>query len=317
MTMEKHRAELVAVNTIWDQADHNAFTDLIHWDGRFYCGFREGQTHAGDRAGKIRILVSADGELWSSAALLDSSSPELFDMAGFDMRDPHFAVMPDGRLMLVGGIYENGNAGTFVSFSINGVAWTAPRKILDPPWWLWAAKWRDNICWGFAYDKADAKRQYVNKLLKSTDGINWSIHVPDAIHQGGKSSETAIRFDSADNAYALNRRNDSSALLGKSSGDLSSWQWYDLGSSFNSFGGPNLIETPYGWIGGGRMHDGGANMSLTYIDVENPSMHRIVKLPSGGDCSYPGLAWHDNLLYISYYATHQGKTSIYAAKVRM
>ena len=39
-------------------------------------------------------------------------------------------------------------------------------------------------------------------------------------------------------------------------------------------------------------------------------------LPSGGDCSYPGIVWHDGLLWLSYYSSHEGKTSIYLAKIR-
>ncbi len=39
--------------------------------------------------------------------------------------------------------------------------------------------------------------------------------------------------------------------------------------------------------------------------------------PSAGDTSYPGLVWHEGLLHVSYYSTHEGKTSIYFAKVRL
>ena len=43
----------------------------------------------------------------------------------------------------------------------------------------------------------------------------------------------------------------------------------------------------------------------------------VLTLPSGGDTSYPGLVWHDGLLWISYYSSHEGKKSaIYLAKVR-
>ncbi|MFV1963959.1 MAG: hypothetical protein ACC628_00945 [Pirellulaceae bacterium] len=41
-----------------------------------------------------------------------------------------------------------------------------------------------------------------------------------------------------------------------------------------------------------------------------------LQLPSGGDTSYAGLVWHDDMLWISYYASHEGKTSIYLAKVK-
>ncbi len=43
----------------------------------------------------------------------------------------------------------------------------------------------------------------------------------------------------------------------------------------------------------------------------------FLKLPSGGDTSYPGLVWHDGLLWVSYYSSHEGKSSIYLAKVRL
>jgi hypothetical protein len=40
-------------------------------------------------------------------------------------------------------------------------------------------------------------------------------------------------------------------------------------------------------------------------------------LPSGGDTSYPGMLWHDGLLWLSYYASHEGKTAIYLARVKV
>ena len=43
----------------------------------------------------------------------------------------------------------------------------------------------------------------------------------------------------------------------------------------------------------------------------------FLTLPSGGDTSYPGLVWHDGLLWVSYYSSHEGKTSIYLAKVKL
>jgi hypothetical protein len=65
------------------------------------------------------------------------------------------------------------------------------------------------------------------------------------------------------------------------------------------------------------MHEGGAHTALTYIDVNNGTMTKLLKLPSGRDTSYPGLVWHDGMLYVSYYSGHEGKTSIYLAKLRV
>ena len=85
----------IKVKKIWDQAEHNAFTDLIRFKGNYYCSFREGTGHVPGADGKIRILKSADGQDWKSVALLESE--------GFDLRDAGLSVTPDGRIMVITG----------------------------------------------------------------------------------------------------------------------------------------------------------------------------------------------------------------------
>ena len=72
--------EAVSVRKIWDQGKHNAFTDLVRFKDKWYCTFREGDAHVGGD-GKIRILVSSDGESWESAALIEDSEDEALDAA--------------------------------------------------------------------------------------------------------------------------------------------------------------------------------------------------------------------------------------------
>src|SRR5258707_15892916 len=87
-------AKLISIKKIWDQAPHCAFTDLAFWKGHFVCAFREGRAHVATD-GKIRVLSSADGDSWASAAMLS--------LDGFDLRDAGLSVTPDNRLMLIGG----------------------------------------------------------------------------------------------------------------------------------------------------------------------------------------------------------------------
>ena len=47
------------------------------------------------------------------------------------------------------------------------------------------------------------------------------------------------------------------------------------------------------------------------------SFEPVLKLPSGGDSSYAGMVWHQGLLWLSYYSSHEGKTSIYLARIRL
>ena len=66
-----------------------------------------------------------------------------------------------------------------------------------------------------------------------------------------------------------------------------------------------------------RMHDNGARTSLAWVEPATGKLTEFLKLPSGGDTSYAGLVFHDGLLWVSYYSSHEGKTSIYLAKVQL
>jgi len=309
--------ELIEVKKIWDKAPHNAFTDLVCWNERFYCVFREARGHV-SADGKIRVLQSEDAGLWDSAALIS--------LEGYDLRDPHLSVTPDGRLMLLGGAAPRKQdnqrvpTGTFVSASADGRRWSQPQIVVKPGRWLWRVTWHNAKAYGVSY-AAQEDMPYL-KLLVSSDGVDYHQHVARLFGQG-YPTEVTLRFDADGTCYALVRRDryegkPSSALLGVSQPDYTKWQWHDLGETFNQFGGPNFIRIPGGhWIGAGRMHQDGAHTALTYIDVKKATMTKLMKLPSGSDTSYPGLVWHNNMLYVSYYSSHEGKTSIYLAKLKV
>jgi len=310
-------AELVDLAKIWDQAPHNAFTDITRWNDSFYCVFRQGRGHVSAN-GAIRVLRSKDTSSWEPMALVT--------LDGYDLRDPHVSVTPDNSLMLLGGAAprkqdnQSVPTGTFVCFSKDGQHWTEPRIVIEPGRWLWRVTWHKAKAYGVSY-AAGKGHPYID-LLVSSDGLTYQEHVPKLFGQG-YPTEATLRFDTDDTCYALVRRDrledqPSSALLGVSRPNYTQWQWHDLGADFNGFGGPNLIQIAGGhWIGAGRMHDGGAHTALTYVDVKNGTMARLFRLPSGGDTSYPGLLWHENLLYVSYYSSHEGRASIYLAKLRI
>ena len=309
--------EVVEVKKIWDKALHSAFTDLLRWNDTFYCAFRVGRGHV-STDGKIRILESKDANLWHSAAIIA--------LEGFDLRDAHLSVTPDNRLMLLGGAAprkkdnQSAPTGTFASFSHDGKQWTKPQIVVQPGRWLWCVTWHKGTAYGISYTAGEGQ-PYID-LLTSTDGINYKPYVPKLFEQG-YPNEATLRFVSDGTCYAIVRRDRHgtdpyTALLGISKPNYKQWQFKDLGPDFNGFGGPNLIKIPSGhWIAAGRMHQGGSHTALTYIDVKSGTMTKLAKLPSGGDTSYPGLLWHNDMLYVSYYSGHEGKTSIYIAKVKI
>jgi len=66
-----------------------------------------------------------------------------------------------------------------------------------------------------------------------------------------------------------------------------------------------------------RLYDNPVRTSLCNVDPQSGRLHEMLALPSGGDTSYPGLVWRDGLLWVSYYSSHEGKTSIYLAQVKI
>ena len=309
--------EVVEVKKIWDQAPHNAFTDLVRWSDTFYCAFREGRGHV-STDGKIRILQSKQADTWNSASLIS--------LEGYDLRDAHLSMTPDNKLMLLGGAAprpkdnQSAPTGSFVAFSKDGTQWTQPQIVSEPGRWLWCVTWHKGKAYGVSYSAGKGSPNLV--LLTSDDGIAYRPLVPK-LYSEGRPGEVTLRFDTSDTCYALVRRDKLgdqpySAILGVSKDDYTQWQWHDLGPEFNAFGGPNFIQIPGGyWLAAGRMHDGGAHTAICYLDVQNGTMTRLLKLPSGGDTSYPGLVWYNDVLYMSYYSSHEAKTGIYLAKLKI
>lgn len=302
--------ELIETNRIWDHAPHNAFTDLVRWQDKMCCAFREGQGHAGDN-GKLRIIVSQNGKRWESAGLL--SLPE------YDLRDAALSVTPDGRLMVLGGAQQVRDGerltGTFVSFSKDGRTFTAPRIVIPLGRWLWRVTWHGDVAYGVSYGTND--NRYQSALLKTKDGIHYETVTDRLFGEGGWPTEARLRFADDGTCYCLHRRDGqagNSAYLGTAKRPYTDWKWHDL---HDRLGGPNFWQIPNGeWIGAGRLYDGGPRTELVHLDVENGKMTPLLRLPSGGDTSYPGMLWHDDMLWVSYYASHEGKTNIYMSKIR-
>jgi hypothetical protein len=59
----------------------------------------------------------------------------------------------------------------------------------------------------------------------------------------------------------------------------------------------------------------GAKTAVGWLD--DAGWQPALTLPSGGDTSYPGMVEHDGQIWVSYYASHEGKSAIYVAKVRI
>lgn len=307
LPVQESKAELVDVRRIWDRAPHNAFTDLLRHKDRWLCVFREGAAHVSPD-GALRVLSSADGDTWTSESLVT--------MAGADLRDAKIAAAPDGRLLLTGAAAypAGGKVGhqTFAWFSADARAWSEPAAIGDPDFWLWRVTWTGDRAFGVGY----ATRKPPSVRLYAGDGKSFEARVPTLFDQG-EPNEASLVFLEDGTGLCLLRRDGpkGTAQLGTAKAPYTEWTWKDLGFKI---GGPQLIRLPDGRIvAGGRLYDGGVHTGLLWVDAKEGRLSEFLKLPSGGDTSYPGLAWHDGLLWTTYYSSHEGKTSIYRAKVRL
>ncbi|PZF98198.1 sialidase family protein [Micromonospora deserti] len=300
-------AEVTAVRRIGDSAPHSAFTDLVrHRDG-WFCAFREGASHvSGD--GVIRLLSSADGRSWTSAAVLARPAT--------DLRDPRFVARPDGRLQLLAAAVTGAAPKEFRTvtwLSDDGHRWGEPTPVGEPGIWVWQATWHAGAMYGVGY--ATREPRFV-RLYRSADGVD--LHpVVETLFLGGYPNESGLVFDPDGTATCLLRRDRDAATaqLGRARPPYREWRWTDLGVRV---GGPALLRLPDGrLVAGVRRHDGGVRTAVCAVDPEPGRLTELVALPSGGDCSYPGLVWHDERLWVSYYSSHEGRTCVYLAEVAL
>lgn len=305
-------AELVEVRKIWDQAPHNAFTDLIRYGDRWFCVFREGTGHVSPD-GSLRVITSGDGLKWESAALISSPS--------MDLRDAKITLTPDGKLMLTGaGALHNKSVHTHQSlawFSDDGYHWSGSHAIGDPDFWLWRTTWHDGIAYNMGYSCSQQKSL---RFYTGNDGKRFD-QVGDDILLEGYPNESSIWFTD-DTAFCLLRRDGAEVnegLWGVSLPPYTHWNWTGLGVRI---GGPHMVRLPDGqFLAVVRLYKTSewhpARTSLCRIDPRNGKLTEMLALPSGGDTSYAGMVLYDGLLWVSYYSSHEGKTSIYLAKVKI
>lgn len=304
------KPEIIEVRKIWDQGKHNAFTDLIRFHDKWFCTFRESDSHApvktNNEDGKIRIITSTDGITWESAGLLKEE--------GIDLRDPKLSITADDRLMVIMGgstyVPDTSKPGekirvamhSRVAFSPEGKNWTNPQKIKgkglkENDTWLWRVTWHNGKAYGFTKDPAI--------LWRSADGITYEP-LSDALNAG---DEVTVRFLPDDEMMALFRI---PGAIGTSKPPYNIWDIHL--TSLKQIGGPNFIILPYGQIwGGGR----NARSKTVLAKMTKDSFDQVLELPCGGDTSYPGFILYNGLLWMSYYSSHEEKTSIYLAKIKM
>ena len=310
--------QLVSVKKISDSAPHSAFTDLVFFKDKWFCTFREGQAHVSPD-GAVVVLESAECEKWERAAKLTR--------ADGDLRDPKICITPDNRLMLSAAIARNskrpleGIKGgdkehqTLVWFSDDGKSWSEPKEIGDRNMWLWRIAWHNRTAYAVGYSTMHTT--FV-RLYDSQDGKSFSPLVT-TFNVRGEPSEAGLAFGDDETAYCLLRCDakgpEGVAQLGWAKPPYKLWTFVPMD---RRIGGPALMRLPDGrLLAAGRFYEPSAHTALAWVDAKTGKFTEFLKLPSGGDTSYPGMVFREGLLRVSYYSSHEGKGCIYMATVKL
>ena len=298
-------AVLLQIDKIWEQGEYNSFTDLVVFEDKLFCAFREAKQHGVSTDGSIRILVSSDAQTWKSTASITSDRG--------DLRDPHLTVTPDNRLMLSVCVasFPHPTLMSASYFSSDGTHWSDATTFGELNAWMWRVTWKDNIAYGFSYR---CQEPYFIQLFKSNDGKRFS-GLGEPYFEGVYTNETSTMLFQDDGSAMCLLRCSGPAHLGTARPPYDHWTWEKLDKRF---GGPEMIKLPDGRIVAcGRLYDKPVRTSLCWIDPIAGTLTEFLTLPSGGDTSYPGMVWYDDKLLVSYYSSHEGqKARIYLAKVR-
>jgi len=300
----------IIIRKIWSNEHHNAFTSLISFRGSFYCSFRQGSDHAGGEDGVVQVISSEDGINWESVAILEKE--------GYDLRDPKLSVTPEGRIMVImgGSVYEDRklmSRMSHVSFSEpSGKDFSGPLPInitsgfrTDNDW-LWRVSWHNKTGYGVIYR---LPRKIL--LVKTEDGINYDL-VKDLDEVSADANETTVRIMPDGEMFMMVRRGSGNGLWGRSEPPYTKWSWVDAGMQF---GGPDFAALDDDlFIAGTRVYEEPRHTGLFLVNSTG-SFKKILRLPSGGDNSYPGFVVGKKKVYVSYYSSHEGNSSIYFVEI--
>lgn len=254
----------------------------------------------------MRVLFSLNARTWCSTAKLESP--------GEDLRDPKLLATPDGRLAVLCGA-RSSESGRLrlrtVLFERSAEAhWDPPRVIGDPGVWIWRLTFAPSgtaLGLGYSIDPY-AVHLYATRDLRTLETVVATLC------SDGHPSEHGLAFLPGGESVCLLRRDPGSGLVGISQPPYREWSWKDLGVRI---GGPCLSATPDGrLIAAVRLYDDRVRTSICAVEPECGHLEELLTLPSGGDTSYPGLAWDGEDLLVTYYSSHEGLTAIYLARVR-
>ncbi|MCP4169216.1 MAG: hypothetical protein GY758_00405 [Fuerstiella sp.] len=319
------RVQVSNVRRVFHNGEHNAFTDLVRFQDRYYLTFRScPDGHMVHPTSSIIIMVSDDLESWQQV--------HRFSVKHRDTRDPHFLAFK-GKLFVYTGTWYSGATTLprdqydlnkhlgYAAWTFDGKSWNSP-VLLDGTYghYVWKASVFGEtafLCGRRKNDFAEGPKgegtAVKSLMLESADGLIWR---KKAVFQSVHGDETAFLFEPDGDILAIGRRGSQPAQILKSQPPYQEWSRNDLD---RYIGGPLLTR----WgdrfvVGGRRVTAGGPKTSMCWLVGED--LYEFALLPSAGDNSYPGfIELNPTNAVMSWYSSHeknangQNITAIYMA----
>lgn len=317
------------VRRAFANGEHNAFTDLVRFKGRFYLAFRScPDGHMVFPSSSIIVLASDDTKSWQPV--------HRFSVPLRDTRDPHFLAFQDKLLVYTGTWYSGPTALPRDDYDLNkhlgyaawtgdGAEWHGP-VMLEGTFghYIWRAAAQGGKAYlcgrrnsGFAVGAKGEGRKVESVMLESDDGLIWRKR---SLFQEIAGDETAFLFEPDGTLLGVGRRGSGNAQLLRSKAPYVEWERTDLD---RYIGGPLIVKWGSRYVVGGR-HQTPAGPKTSLCWLENGQLHEFAELPSGGDNSYPGFVeLAPDRALVSYYSSHEkdeaGKalTAVYLADLAL
>ncbi|MBM4090880.1 MAG: hypothetical protein FJ276_15870 [Planctomycetes bacterium] len=304
------RVTVTNVRRVFHNGEHNAFTDLIRWENRFWLTFRScPDGHMVHPTSSVIVLSSADARQWTPA--------HRFSVPLRDTRDPHFLAFQEKLFVLTGTWYSgsgplprdqydlNKHLG-YAVWTADGTTWQGPRQ-LEGTYGHYI--WRAAVHEGKAYlcGRRNASHLQVmgerdivqSAMLQSDDGLIWRFH---SLFQEIRGDETAFLFRENGDVLGVSRCSSQPAQLVKSKPPFTEWERKDLPEYV---GGPLLARWGDRWLVGGRRTTADGPKTALYW-LADDALHMLAELPSAGDNSYPGfVALSPTRGVVSWYSSHE------------
>ncbi len=300
------------IRRVFHNGQHNAFTDLARFRGKFYLTFRScPDGHMVHPSARVIVLASDDAEKWEQV--------HQFRVEKRDTRDPHFLVFQDKLFVYTGTWYSgettipikdydlNMHLG-YAAWSDDGATWHGP-VLLEGTFGHYI--WRANTFAGKAYLCGRRKSNFdasprgegdavESLMLESDDGLIWR---KKAVFQEERGDETAFQFESDGSVVAIGRRGRGTAQLLRSHPPYQQWDRQDLD---RYIGGPLITRWGARYVVGGRKSIGDSGPKTSMYWLVDGALYEFAELPSGGDTSYPGFVeLSPTRAIMSWYASHE------------